>query len=69
MSVIYNPDPLSRECRLSRFNQRDSRLVFDAQFDYFENVEGMDGLGTLNTYYSKYTNCFGRVPATNSLRG
>ena len=43
LSVIYNPDPLSRECRLSRFNQRDSRLVFDAQFDYFENVEGMNG--------------------------
>ena len=38
MSVIYNPS--NGECKLSRFNQIDARLVYDAQFDYYENLDG-----------------------------
>ena len=38
LSVIY--DERTRDCRLSRYNQDDTDLVFDAGFDYFESLRG-----------------------------
>ena len=38
MSVAYSP--LGRECRISRFDQRDSRILYDPDFDYYENLVG-----------------------------
>lgn len=38
MSAIYNP--ASGDCRLSRFDQRDARLVYDAAFDFYQNNDG-----------------------------
>ena len=38
LSVIY--DERTRECRLSRYNQDDRDLVYDAGFDYFESLQG-----------------------------
>ena len=38
LSVIY--DERTRECRLSRYNQDDRDLVYDAGFDYFESLRG-----------------------------
>ncbi len=40
-SAIYNP--VSGDCRLSRFDQRDARLVYDAQFDFYRNNDGKFG--------------------------
>ncbi len=37
-SVIYNPRTF--ECRLSRGNREDARLLYDAEFDYYENLDG-----------------------------
>ena len=38
MSVAYSP--IGRECRISRFDQRDSRILYDPDFDYYENLVG-----------------------------
>ena len=38
MSVSY--DPARRECRLSRYDQTGSRIVYDAEHDYYENLLG-----------------------------
>eukprot|EP00095_Tigriopus_kingsejongensis_P012595 maker-scaffold642_size120736-snap-gene-0.15 protein:Tk12595 transcript:maker-scaffold642_size120736-snap-gene-0.15-mRNA-1 annotation:"IP14862p" len=37
LSAVFNPATL--ECRLSRFSQKDARLIYDAEFDYFENLK------------------------------
>ena len=36
MSVMYNPR--SQECKLSRYDQSGSRIVYDADHDYYENL-------------------------------
>jgi hypothetical protein len=36
LSVAYSPQ--RRECRLSGFDQRDSRILYDPLFDYYENL-------------------------------
>ncbi|XP_023344815.1 uncharacterized protein LOC111714044 isoform X2 [Eurytemora carolleeae] len=36
MSIVYSAR--SRECKLSTFNQRDSRILYDPFFDYYENI-------------------------------
>ena len=33
-------DPLRRDCRLSRSDQRGSRIVYDSDNDYYENLIG-----------------------------
>ena len=38
LSVAYSP--VDRECKISRFDQRDSRILYDANFDYYENLVG-----------------------------
>ena len=38
MSAVYNP--ASGDCKLSRFDQRDARLVYDAAFDFYQNNDG-----------------------------
>ena len=38
LSVSYNP--ARRECRLSRYDQTGSRIVYDADTDYYENLLG-----------------------------
>ena len=38
LSVSY--DPVRRECRLSRYDQTGSRIVYDAEHDYYENLIG-----------------------------
>jgi hypothetical protein len=38
VSVIYSEG--SRECRLSRFDQDEKRLMYDEEFDYFESLRG-----------------------------
>ena len=38
LSVAYSP--IGRECRISRFDQRDSRILYDPDFDYYENLVG-----------------------------
>ena len=38
LSVAY--DPLRRDCRLSRSDQRGSRIVYDSDNDYYENLIG-----------------------------
>ena len=32
--------PTRRECRLSGYDQRDSRILYDPLFDYYENLVG-----------------------------
>jgi hypothetical protein len=34
--VAYSPQ--RRECRLSGYDQRDSRILYDPVFDYYENL-------------------------------
>ncbi len=34
--MAYSPQ--RRECRLSGFDQRDSRILYDPLFDYYENL-------------------------------
>ena len=38
LSVSY--DPVRRECRLSRYDQTGSRIVYDPEHDYYENLIG-----------------------------
>lgn len=38
LSVAYSPT--RRECRLSGYDQRDSRILYDPLFDYYENLAG-----------------------------
>ena len=38
LSVSY--DPARRECRLSRYDQTGSRIVYDPEHDYYENLIG-----------------------------
>ena len=38
LSVSYNP--ARRECRLGRYDQTGSRIVYDADTDYYENLLG-----------------------------
>ena len=36
--MAYSPP--DRECKISKFDQRDSRILYDANFDYYENLVG-----------------------------
>jgi len=45
LSVMYSTR--SRECRLSLYNQRNSRILYDPFFDYYENIIG-DNRGSSN---------------------
>ena len=47
MSVAYSP--LGRECRISRFDQRDSRILYDPDFDYYENLVGKRHITVLHS--------------------
>ena len=38
LSVSY--DPVRRECRLSQYDQTGSRIVYDPEHDYYENLIG-----------------------------
>ena len=39
-------DPVRRECRLSRYDQTGSRIVYDPEHDYYENLIGESGVIT-----------------------
>ncbi|XP_023344820.1 uncharacterized protein LOC111714044 isoform X7 [Eurytemora carolleeae] len=57
MSIVYSAR--SRECKLSTFNQRDSRILYDPFFDYYENIIGpQDNIG----YYDRYPGAFRPSP-------
>ena len=47
MSVAYSP--IGRECRISRFDQRDSRILYDPDFDYYENLVGKRHITVLHS--------------------
>ena len=50
--------PIGRECRISRFDQRDSRILYDPDFDYYENLVGKrttDNLTDILTTHSIHT--------------
>ena len=47
MSVAYSP--IGRECRISRFDQRDSRILYDPDFDYYENLVGKRHIAVLHS--------------------
>ena len=49
MSVAYSP--IGRECRISRFDQRDSRILYDPDFDYYENLVGKRQTDELTDVY------------------
>jgi len=36
LSVAYNP--IDRKCKISQYDQKDSRILYDADYDYYENL-------------------------------
>ena len=61
LSVSY--DPVRRECRLSRYDQTGSRIVYDAEHDYYENLLGKTKITTSTSAptsprLSCFMNCF-----------
>ena len=61
MSIVYSAR--SRECKLSTFNQRDSRILYDPFFDYYENIIG-NNISILSTIQARHNLCC-YVPCLN----
>merc|ERR1719237_1426013 len=61
MSVAYSP--IGRECRISRFDQRDSRILYDPDFDYYENLVAGPVVSGGAGYYDNYNGAY-RPPAS-----
>merc|ERR1719483_181370 len=58
LSVAYNP--ISRECEISKYDQKDSRILYDADYDYYENlVDGSSSSGRdASSYYNNYNGAY-----------
>ena len=49
--MAYNP--IERKCKISQYDQKDSRILYDADYDYYENLVGKFSQKLQEKYFSK----------------
>jgi len=56
LSVAYNP--LDRECKISQYDQKESRILYDADYDYYENLVAGSSSSGRGGYYDNYNGAY-----------
>jgi len=62
LSVAYNP--IDRQCKISQYDQKDSRILYDADYDYYENLVAGSSNSARGGYYDNYHGAY-RPPPDN----